>query len=169
MGQPLLPPHLLLIGAGSHLVADALGSHGILPFRLPLPLMLVQGHMPTLAVVLMAGWLNGREGIRAVFRKLLIVRVGFRWYAFAIFSFFVICIAAVLLANRFGPLPALPILSNSSVGPVELVLNAVLLIIVSGVISGEEFAWRGFALPRLQAKYSALTSSLILAVPWVVF
>ncbi len=31
---------------------------------------------------------------------------------------------------------------------------------------GEEFGWRGFALPRLLKKYSALTSSLILGLIW---
>jgi membrane protease YdiL (CAAX protease family) len=40
---------------------------------------------------------------------------------------------------------------------------------VSGLINGEEFGWRGFALPRLQAKYSALASSLILGCVWVLF
>lgn len=34
---------------------------------------------------------------------------------------------------------------------------------------GEETGWRGFALPRFQAKYNALTSSLIMSVLWAIW
>jgi membrane protease YdiL (CAAX protease family) len=40
----------------------------------------------------------------------------------------------------------------------------ILLTIFAGM--GEEFGWRGFALPRLQARYNALVSSLIIGLVW---
>jgi len=94
------------------MIWDALASHNILPFRLPIPVMLMQAYMPTLAAVIVTGSTKGRAGIRALFAKLLIARVGFRWYAFAIFVIAAICIATVLLGNQFGTSPALPILSK---------------------------------------------------------
>jgi membrane protease YdiL (CAAX protease family) len=34
---------------------------------------------------------------------------------------------------------------------------------------GEEFGWRGFAMPRLQARHSALVASLIVGVIWAIW
>jgi membrane protease YdiL (CAAX protease family) len=153
------------------MITDALGSHDIIPFRLPLPLMLMMGYMPTLAAVVVTGLTDGKEGIRALFRKLLIARVGLGWYLFAIFGFAAVCVAAIELYNLFGGGPAMPILSEKlqHLGGWQLALSIVPMLVVLSLVNGEELAWRGFALPRLQAKYSALTSSLILGAIWTVF
>jgi membrane protease YdiL (CAAX protease family) len=45
-----------------------------------------------------------------------------------------------------------------------LVLTAIAHILIVGI--GEEVGWRGFALPRLQSKHTALKSTLILAPLW---
>jgi len=161
---------LVLVLTWPFMIWDALASHGILPFRLPLPVMLMQSYMPTLAAVIVLGLTTGKAGIRTLFRKLLIARVGFRWYAFAIFGLAAISVATILVTNRFGPTDALPIVSReASANPVALLLNAAILFIITGILNGEELAWRGFALPRLQTKYNALTSSLILSLPWSLF
>jgi hypothetical protein len=48
---------------------------------------------------------------------------------------------------------------------IPMLLGRVVYQLFSGPIS-EEAGWRGFALPRLQSKYNALVSSLILGVIW---
>jgi len=154
------------------MITDALGSHNILPFRLPIPLMIVMGYMPTLAAVIVAGKTKGKEGVRALFGKLLIARVGMRWYLFAIFGLAVMYIASIMIYNTLGASPALPLLSSKTPpfsSPLELVPQIILLFVIVGIVNGEELAWRGFALPSLQAKYNALTSSLILGVIWTMF
>ena len=170
---PLVSFFLLAFGlTWIFMITDALGSRQILPFRLPLPLMIVMGYMPTLAAVIVTRVTKGREGVRALFRKLLIARVGFRWYAFAIFALAGMYIASILIYNSIGASPALPILSpktppHSSL--LELVPQIAVLFLIVGIVNGEELAWRGFALPRLQSKYNALASSLILGVIWTMF
>lgn len=153
------------------MITDALGSHGLLPFRLPLPLLILMGYMPTLAAVIVAGRTEGKEGVRALFRKLLIGRVGLRWYLFAIFGLAVIYVAVIVFHNLIAGASVLPLLSDQlpplSIGPMALYLAPMFIVI--GIINGEELGWRGFALPRLQAKYNALTSSLILGVIWTLF
>lgn len=164
---------LLVLGlTWPFMIWDALASRDILPFRLPLPVMLMQSYMPTLAAVIVTGLLSGRTGIRALFRKLFIARVGVKWYGFAIFGIAAICIVAILLGNQFGPLPAVHLFSDGMPPlsrPIELLLTVAFYFILTGVLNGEELAWRGFALPRLQAKYNALVSSLILSVPFTLF
>lgn len=169
---PLFTFFVLAIGlTWIFLITDALGSHGILPFRLSLPLMVVMGYMPTLAAVIVTRQAEGKEAVRALFRKLLIARVGLRWYLFAIFGLPIIYAVSVLLFNALGGSPALSMLSErmSNLSPLQLTLNIVPMFIVIGIVNGEELAWRGFALPRLQARYNALTASLILGVIWTVF
>lgn len=153
------------------LIVDVLGSHGILLFRVPVALWLVMGYMPTLAAVIVTWLTQGREGVRALLRKLLIARVGFRWYLFAIFGLAGTAIAAIVLTNIFGNSPDIPIIPKelTAAGPIALILNVVIGFLIRGILNGEELAWRGAALPRLQAKYSALTSSLILSIPWILF
>ena len=84
---PLTSFFVLAIGlTWIFMVADALGSQGILPFRLPVPLLIVMGYIPTVAAVIVTGRTRGRAGVWALFRKLLIWRVGLQWYLFAIFG-----------------------------------------------------------------------------------
>lgn len=170
---PLLAFFLLAFGlTWIFMITDALGSHGILPFRLPLPLMVVMGYMPTLAAVIVTSQINGREGVKALFRKLFIARVGIGWYFFAIFGLAIMYVAAILLYNQFSGLPTVPVLSARTPpfsSPIELVPQILILFLIIGIVNGEELGWRGFALPRLQSKYNALTSSMILGVIWTLF
>lgn len=163
---------LLVLGlTWPFMIVDVLGSHGIIPFRVPMILWLVYGYMPSLAAVIVTGLTQGKEGVRALFRKVLIARVGVKWYLFAIFGLAVTTIAAVILGNQFGATTDSPLLKPdiAAAGPAAIFLNATLMFIVRGILNGEEFAWRGLALPRLQAKYNALTSSLIISIPWILF
>lgn len=171
--RPLIAFFLLVFGlTWPFMFVDALGSHDILPFRLSIPWMIVMGYMPTLAAVIVSGLTQGKKGIRTLFGKLLIAKVGLRWYVFAIFGYAAVCAGAIGLSNVFGGGPSTPFLSENFPqfsNPVEMILSVAMMFLAISLVNGEELAWRGFALPRLQAKYSALTSSLILGIGWALF
>ncbi|MCK6583490.1 MAG: CPBP family intramembrane metalloprotease [Anaerolineales bacterium] len=153
------------------LILEVLASYRVISFELPMPVMILQGFMPGLAAVIVTGLISGKAGIRALLSKLLIARVGFRWYTFAIFSMAAVCVTAIALNNLFG-ISVVPFLSTKMPpfsGPIELLINIVVLLIFSAIFNSEEIGWRGFALPRLQSKYNALTSSLIISIPWLFF
>jgi uncharacterized protein len=153
------------------MILEVLASRGMLSFTLPGIFLILQGFMPGLAAVIVTGLVHGRPGVRALFRKVLIARVGARWYAFAFFIMSGVSISAILLANRLGASPTIPLLSSKLpfYGPLGLLAGAVILFLFSMLFNTEEFAWRGVALPRLQARHNALVASLILSIPWLFF
>jgi uncharacterized protein len=147
-----------------YMIVDALGSHGLLPFRLPVLLFIPMGYGPTFAALIVTGALAGKTGIRTLLGRLLLWRVRLSWYAVAIFGAVVLsAITVMLYAGLSGTPPVLPVVSR------QLLITAPLLFLIGGLVNGEEIGWRGFALPRLQTKHSALTASLILGLLWALF
>src|SRR6266508_1224132 len=147
-----------------YMIVDALGSHGLLPFRLPMLLWIPGGYGPTFAALIVTGTLDGKTGMRALLGRLLLWRVVWPWSAVALFGAVIMSFITMLLYALFTGTPlALPVVSG------QLMLMAPLLFLVGGLVNGEEIGWRGFALPRLLAKHSALTASLILGVLWALF
>ena len=106
--------------------------------------------------------IEGRKGgVRELLGRFLIWRVGIQWWAFALLFMVIPSVAALYLFSLFGG----PTVDWSGLGPLYSVVPMILtLTILAGM--GEEFGWRGFAMPRLQARYNALVSSIIIGVLW---
>jgi len=130
---------------------------------LPLPRELVEtiGFLgPALAALAVTAYEAGGAGVRALLAQQLRWRVRPSWYAVALGGPLLLTLAlAVLYRATGGVLP-------SSV-PLQMPLPLLLLLffVYVGLFHGgldEELGWRGYALPRLQARYGALTASLIL-------
>jgi membrane protease YdiL (CAAX protease family) len=132
--------------------------------------LVVQGVLPTgaalasalsasVAGIIMTAVENGRAGLKLMLSRLLIWRVGIGYWLFA----FLFLIPAVLLGSLLNPIFNGDPLSFNNLKPAfDILPMFISFFIVAGL--GQELGWTGFLTPRLQARYSALTSCVIRAV-----
>lgn len=110
---------------------------------------------PAAAALIVTACAEGRAGVRALLARVAIWRVGLRWYLVALGLPALLALGVIGLQIALGAPPALQL---SALSPLTLLLFVLVI--------GEELGWRGFALPRLQARYGALGASLILGLLW---
>lgn len=142
---------------------------GVLPFQVPFPLSLFLGWGFIAAALLMTGLTLGRAGVPALLKRFLIWRVGWRWYAVAFLLYPAILVTAIALnATWTGtPVDVTATMAAQFFGAgANLPLFILPFFLFEAIANGEEMGWRGYVLPRLQARHSALVASLILGLIW---
>ncbi|HEX7557419.1 MAG TPA: CPBP family intramembrane glutamic endopeptidase, partial [Leptolinea sp.] len=103
---------------------------------------------------------EGVSGLRLLGRRILQFKLGWRWY---VFTFLVVIIGTA------GQLSINKLLGNTFNGYLFLAqLGSFLPLLFLGPLS-EEIGWRGYALERLQNRWNALTSSLIIGLVWALW
>ena len=134
-----------------------LSSYGLFPFPGGVPLLIVMGYGPTFAAIAVTAALGGWPAVRALLARLLIWRVGWRWYAVALLLNGALVLGAIgLYAVLGGVVPAWP-----EIGP-GLLIDIVITFLVVTLVNGEEIGWRGFALPVMQARWGVPLTVLML-------
>ena len=120
---------------------------------------------PTLSAFIMTATTEGREGVRRLLGRLVLWRVGIRWYLFALIGVPLIMLVGTMVYSM--ELPNLAALG----GPSYLLgyLASFALVTVLGGPLLEEVGWRGFALPRMEPLHGPLLASLILGVLWALW
>lgn len=115
--------------------------------------------VPSTVAVVLVGKLHGKAGVRRLFARLLMGRVGLRWY---------VALAVVPLLGLLAL--GLSVLMGGTTDGINTTVVAVVVglafSIFPGSALGEELGWRGFVLPGLQAKHSALGASLLIGPVW---
>ena len=117
--------------------------------------------MPAVAAIILAGRSGGRTGIGNMLSRLGIWRVGWNWWAAALFIYPALLAIAALVYNWYAGAPVIIFTPPASLS--VLLVNLAFLLIAA---LGEEIGWRGLALPSMQLNRSALTSSVILGLCW---
>ena len=119
---------------------------------------------PTLSALLLTYIIRGKEGLIKLLKNYTKFKVKWIWY-FAAFALLLVplLISLILRFSGIGGGSGIDSDLTSSLFIGWLIFN-----FFSGPFS-EEAGWRGYALPRLQAKYNSLISSLILGFFWTLW
>jgi membrane protease YdiL (CAAX protease family) len=126
------------------------------------PLFYLAVYAPSLSALVVTAYSDGAGGLRELLSRLLQWRVGALWYLIVLLGMPALIVASAALSAWFSGEPF-----RFGQGHRQLALYAVLLSLVAdpGPL-GEELGWRGFALPRLLHRRSALSASVIVGLIW---
>jgi uncharacterized protein len=125
-----------------------------------LALVILASNVPSAVAIVLTAMVLGRGALRKLLGRLLIWRVNPFWYLVVLLGP-VALVGGVVLLNALMGGPAL------SLG--MTLLGAAIFFAISifpGSALGEEIGWRGYVLPRLQSRMSALSASLLIAPIW---
>ena len=166
--HPLVAYFVLAFGGSWGLQLPMLLSRdgfGLLPYSVPmLPFMLLfllsTYAGPTLAALLVTATEGGGAGVQAHLRRYVQWRVGLRWYLVVLLGY---PLLYVLAATVFMGAAALQAVAGKWMLLFTWYLPT-LLLFQGSTQWGEEPGWRGFALPRLQARFGPVPGSLLLGL-----
>jgi membrane protease YdiL (CAAX protease family) len=119
---------------------------------------------PILSGFIMTAFTEDGPGIARLLRRMVRLRVGLRWYVFALFGL----PAAMTLATLMRP-AALESFDISARPFFLVYLRAFISMVLIGGPLFEEPGWTGFAQPRLQRLYGPLIGGLILGSLWALW
>jgi uncharacterized protein len=140
-------------------------NHGWLPPNLPFePVLIIGSWIPNIAAFLVVAFILKRKGgIRKLLKGWLKFKVPAFWYLVTLIPVAFALLSIPVYKLLYGVNPASEILFD------PVAIFALLIIATITGATGEELGWRGFALPRLQTRMSALSASLLLGVIWTIW
>ncbi|HZK61177.1 MAG TPA: type II CAAX endopeptidase family protein [Anaerovoracaceae bacterium] len=123
-------------------------------------LYIVGGFVPSLLAIILTWKKEGFSGLRLLGRCIIQFKLGWRWYMFTFL---------IVIAGTTGQLAINKLLGFTFNGTLFWAqLGSFLPLLIIGPLS-EEIGWRGYALGRLQTRWNALISSLIIGLVWALW
>jgi len=162
MGSPLRVYFVLVFaltwGVGGIALLIGLWMPESRPLATSSPLYYLAAYSVSLSGIILSARYAGVEGLRHLGRRLLPWRSPLQWYLIVIAGYAAITATALGTVALLNPTAAT--IPPWSAFPAAL---AIAIVRDPGPI-GEEFGWRGFALPRLLERYAPLNASLRLGL-----
>ena len=144
----------------------------LLPLQVPDVVSIMGGWGFIFASLIMTGLTLGKDAVIALLQRFLIWRVHWKWYLVAFLLLPTLQFTSVLLTALLtrAPVNFNSVFDYKIFGPsANLLILIVPWFFYEAIANGEEMGWRGYILPRLQAKHNALASSLIVGLSWGVW
>ncbi len=148
-----------------------LANEGLMLFQVPFILYLFLGWGFIVAAVLMTWLTLGRAAVGRLLQRYLMWRVGWKWYLALLIVPAAMAMGVFLNAGLTGtPADFGHVMADQIMPPgLSRLAFVIPFFLIDAIANGEEIGWRGYVLPRLQARYSALAAALITGVIWAVW
>lgn len=167
----LKPGYFFVLAIGlSWLFWIPLALLGKAPMEFPFVILMVLGGLgPAMAEVILIFGQGSAAQKRDYWRRIFDVRrISLGWCAVIFLMFPALnALATLLSVLTGGTWPAFETATRLLANPLSIVPYALFLFVFGPL--PEELGWSGYALDGLQARWSALTSSLIVGVAWAVW
>lgn len=124
------------------------------------PVFLLAVYAPGISGTFLVWHHYGLKGLGSFFRRLILWRAPVQWWLFLVVGIPAIVYAAAAVKGTIS--------EPFRFAPWFMVFPALVQSLLLGPL-GEEFGWRGLALPLLQRRFSPFWASLILGVVWAVW
>jgi membrane protease YdiL (CAAX protease family) len=155
----LIPFFLLTYAASWIFFVAVAATSGPTLGLLPNALVTLGAYMPSVVALALTWRREGEPGVRRLVDHAFRWNVAVRWYVFALgYTIAIKLTAALLLRALIGAWP------RFETGQLALIPFAIAF--STPFQAGEEIGWRGYALPRLAARFGLASASILLGVVW---